>query len=146
MSRLRCTLYHWALFHSVFVVALDLRGIGLGDGEVGVEEIPSVVGGFGGDGVFFAFPLEDVVGIDAVGEIFVCFELPEGVSGLAGDLLGVGLGGCEFGEVGLGFGFGDAQFTALPIVVFAPRAPSAMTWRLPLCSILMRRWASVSSS
>ena len=34
-------------FEEVFVVALDLRGIGPGDGEVGVEEIPSVVGGVG---------------------------------------------------------------------------------------------------
>jgi len=30
------------------------------------------------------------------------------------------LGGCEFGEVGLGFG--DAQFTALPVALFAPWA------------------------
>lgn len=31
-------------FEEVFVVALDLRGIGPVDGEVRVEEIPSVVG------------------------------------------------------------------------------------------------------
>ena len=34
-------------FEEVFVVALDLRGVGPGDGEVGVEEIPAVVGGLG---------------------------------------------------------------------------------------------------
>jgi hypothetical protein len=42
-------------FEEVFVVALDLGGVGLLDGEVGVKEIPTVVGGFGGDGVLFAF-------------------------------------------------------------------------------------------
>jgi hypothetical protein len=31
---------------------------------------PSVVGGFGGDGVLSAFPLEDVGVVDAVGEVF----------------------------------------------------------------------------
>ena len=41
-------------------MALNLCGIGSGDGEVGVEDILSVVGGLGGDGVLIAFPLEDV--------------------------------------------------------------------------------------
>ncbi|NDG73597.1 MAG: hypothetical protein EBY32_20305 [Proteobacteria bacterium] len=36
-------------------------------------------------------------------------------------VLGV-LGGCEFGEVSLGFG--DAQFKALPVALFAPWASS----------------------
>ena len=69
-----------------------MRGVGPGGGEVGVEEIPAVMGGLGRDGVVFAFPLEDAGVIDAVGEVFVSFELLEGASGLAGDLLGVGLG------------------------------------------------------
>jgi len=56
----------------------DLRGIGPGDGEVGVEDIPAVVGGLGGDGVLFAFPMEDSGVLDAVGEVFVGFELLEG--------------------------------------------------------------------
>jgi len=110
-------------FEKVFVMALDLRGIGPDDGEVGVKEIPTVVGGFGGDGVLFAFPLEDAGIVDAVGEVFVGFEALEGASGLAGDFLGVGLGalgGGEFGEGG--FGFGDAEFSAFPVAVFAPRA------------------------
>ena len=34
-------------FEEVFVVALNLRGIGPGDGEVGMEEIPAGVGGVG---------------------------------------------------------------------------------------------------
>ncbi len=46
-------------FEEVFVVALDLGGISPVDGEVGVEEIPTVVGGLGGDGVLLAFPLKD---------------------------------------------------------------------------------------
>ena len=57
-----------------------------------------------------AFPLEDAGIVDAVGEVFMGFELLEGASGLAGDFLGVGLdalGGGEFGEGG--FGFGDAE-------------------------------------
>jgi hypothetical protein len=45
------------------------------------------VGGLGGDGVLFAFPLEDAGVVDAVGEVFVGFELLEGSSGLAGDFL-----------------------------------------------------------
>ena len=110
-------------FEEVFVVALDLRGIDPGDREVGVEEIPTVVGGLGGDGVLLAFPLKDADIVDAVGEVFVGFELLECASGLAGNFLGVGLGalGCgKFGEGG--FGFGDAEFTAFPVAVFAPRA------------------------
>ena len=110
-------------FEKVFVVALDLCGIGPVDGEVGVEEIPSVVGGLGGDGVLFAFPLEVAGFVDAVGEVFVGFEALEGASGLAGDFLGVGLGaigGGEFGEGGLGFG--DAELSAFPVAVFAPGA------------------------
>jgi hypothetical protein len=35
-------------FDKVFVVALDLRGICPCDGEIGVREIPGVVGGLGG--------------------------------------------------------------------------------------------------
>lgn len=69
----------------------------------------------------FAFPLEDAGLVDAVGEVFVGFELLEGASGLAGDFLGIGigaLGGSEFGECG--FGFGDAKFPAFPVAVFAP--------------------------
>ena len=113
-------------FEEVFVVALDLRGIGPVDGEVGVEEIPTVVGGLGGDGVLSAFPLEDTGIVDAIGEVFVGLELLECASSLAGDFLGVGLGalGCgELGEggFGFGFGFGDAEFTAFPVAVFAPR-------------------------
>ena len=57
----------------------DLRGIGPGDGEVGVEDIPAVVGCLGGDGVLFAFPMEDSGVVDAVGEVFVDFELLERV-------------------------------------------------------------------
>ena len=110
-------------FEKVFVVALDLRGIGPVDGEVGVEEIPAVVGGLGGDGVLLAFPLEDAGVVDAVGEVFVGFELLEGASGLAGDFLGVGLGALGVGELGEGgFGFGDAKFPAFPVAVFAPGA------------------------
>ena len=110
-------------FEKVFVVALDLRGVGPVDGEVGMEEIPSVVGGLGGDGVLLAFPLEDASFVDAVGEVFVSFELLECASGLAGDFLGVGLGALGCGELGEGgFGFGDAQFTAFPVAVFAPGA------------------------
>ena len=110
-------------FEEVFVVALDLRGIGPVDGEVGVEEIPTVVGGLGGDGVLFAFPLEDADLVDAVGEVFVGLELLEGASGLAGDFLGVGLGALGGGELGEGdFGFGDAEFSAFPVAVFAPGA------------------------
>lgn len=87
-----------------------------------MQEIPSVMGGFGGDGVLFALPLEDAGIVDAVGEVFVGFELLEGASGLAGDFLGVGLGalgGGEFGECGLSFG--DAQLTPFPVAIFAPR-------------------------
>jgi hypothetical protein len=110
-------------FEKVFVVALDLRSVGPGDGEVGVEEIPTVVGGFGGDGVLLALPLEDAGVVDAVGEVFVGFELLEGASGLAGDFLGVGLGALGGGELGEGgFGFGDAKFPAFPVAVFAPGA------------------------
>ena len=69
-------------FEKAFVVALDLRGIGPCDGEVGVEEIPTVVGGLGGDGVLFAFPLEDADIVDAVGEVFVGLELLEGATSL----------------------------------------------------------------
>jgi hypothetical protein len=65
----------------------DLRGIGPDDGEVGVEDSPAVVGGLGGDSVLFAFPMEDSGVVDAVGEVFVGFELLEGASGLAGDFL-----------------------------------------------------------
>jgi hypothetical protein len=102
-------------FEKVFVVALDLRSVGPGDGEVGVEEIPTVVGGFGGDGVLLALPLEEAGVVDAVGEVFVGFELLEGASGLVGDFLG--------GELGEGgFGFGDAKFPAFPVAVFAPGA------------------------
>jgi hypothetical protein len=54
-------------FEKVFVVALDLRGICPCDGEIGVGEIPAVVGGLGGgelcegslgfgDAEFTAFP------------------------------------------------------------------------------------------
>jgi len=54
-------------FDKVFVVALDLRGICPCDGEIGVREIPGVVGGLGGgelgegslgfgDAEFTAFP------------------------------------------------------------------------------------------
>jgi hypothetical protein len=50
---------------------LDLRSVGPVDGEVGVEEIPSVVGGLGGDGVLLAFPVEDAGIVDAVGEVFI---------------------------------------------------------------------------
>jgi len=110
-------------FEEVFVVALDLGGVGLIDGEVGVKEIPTVVGALSGDGVLFAFPLEDAGIVDAVGEVFVGLELLECASGLAGDFLGVGLGafgGGEFGEGG--FGFGDAEFSEFPVAVFAPRA------------------------
>jgi len=108
-------------FEKVFVVALDLRGIGPVDGEVGVEEIPTVVGGLGSDGVLIAFPLEDAGIVDTIGEVFVGFELLEGASGLAGDFLGVGLGALGGGELGeSGFGFGDAQFTAFPVALFAP--------------------------
>lgn len=110
-------------FEEIFVVGLDLRGIGPGDGEVGVEEIPTVVGGLGGDGVLLAFPLQDAGLVDAVGEVFVGFELLEGASGLAGESLCVGLGalgGGEFGEGGLGFG--NAKFPSFPVAVFAPGA------------------------
>ena len=104
-------------------MALDLRGIGPVDGEVGVEEIPSVVGGLGGDGVLLALPLENAGVVDAVGEVFVGFELLECASGLAGDFLGVGLGALGGGELGEGgFGFGDAKFPAFPVAVFAPGA------------------------
>jgi len=110
-------------FEKVFVVALDLRGIGPVDGEVGVEEIPSVVGGLGGDSVLLAFPLEDAGVVDAVGEVFVGFELLEGASGLAGDFLCVGLAALGGGELGEGgFGFGDAEFTAFTVALFAPGA------------------------
>ncbi len=110
-------------FEKVFVVALDLRGIGPVDGEVGVEEIPSVVSGLGGDGVLFAFPLEDACVIDAISEVFVGFELLEGASGLAGDFLGVGLGALGGGELGEGgFGFGNAKFPAFLVALFAPGA------------------------
>jgi hypothetical protein len=110
-------------FEEVFVMALDLRGIGPVDGEVGVEEIPAVVGGLGGDGVLLAFPLKDAGIVDAVGEVFVGFELLEGASGLAGDFLCVGLAALGGGELGEGgFGFGDAEFSAFPVAVFAPRA------------------------
>lgn len=81
------------------------------------------MGGLGGDGVLLAFPLEDAGLVYSVGEVFVGFELLESASGLAGNFLGVGigaLGGGEFGEGG--FGFGDAQFTAFPVAVFAPGA------------------------
>lgn len=108
-------------FEEVFVVALNLRGIGPVDGEIGVEEIPTVVGALGGDGVLLALPLEDAGVVDAVGKVFVGFELLECASGLAGDFLGVGLGALGGGELGEGgFGFGDAQFTAFPVAVFAP--------------------------
>lgn len=110
-------------FEEVFVVALDLRGIDPGDREVGVEEIPTVVGGLSGDGVLLAFPLEDAGIVDTIGEVFVGFELLEGASGLAGDFLGVGLGalgGGKFDEGG--FGFGDAEFPAFSVALFAPRA------------------------
>ena len=40
-------------------------------GDVGVEEMPSVVGGLGGYGVLFAFALKDTGSVDAVGEVFV---------------------------------------------------------------------------
>ena len=44
-------------FEKVFVVPLDLRGTCPCDGEVGVEEIPSIVGSLGfGDAEFTAFP------------------------------------------------------------------------------------------
>lgn len=110
-------------FEKVFVVALDLRGVGPVDGEVCVEEIPSVVGGLGGDGVLLAFPLENAGIVDTIGEVFVGFELLEGASGLAGDFLGVGLGALGGGELGeSGFGFGDAEFTAFPVALFAPGA------------------------
>ena len=110
-------------FEKVFVVALDLRGIGPVDGEVGVEEIPSVVSGLGGDGVLFAFPLEDACVIDAISEVFVGFELLEGASGLAGDFLGVGLGALGGGELGEGgFSFGNAKFPAFLVALFAPGA------------------------
>ena len=102
-------------------MALDLRGVGPGGGEVGVEEIPTVVGGLGRYGVVFAFPLEDAGVIDAVGEVFVSFELLEGASGLAGDFLGVGLGALGGGELGEGgFGFGDAELAAFLVALFAP--------------------------
>jgi hypothetical protein len=91
-------------FEKVFVVVLDLHGIGMGDGEVAVEEILAVEGGLGGDGVLFAFPLEDAGTFDAVGEVFVGFELLEGASGLAGDFLGVG-----FGALGGGDGENDLR-------------------------------------
>ena len=108
-------------FEEVFVVALDLGGVGLLDGEVGVKEIPTVVGGFGGDGVLFAFPLQGAGVVDAVGEVFVGIELLEGASGLAGDFLGVGFGAFGGGELGEGvLGFGDAEFSAFPVAVFAP--------------------------
>ena len=110
-------------FEKVFVVALDLCGIGPVDGEVGVEEISSVVGSLGGDGVLLALPLEVAGVVDAVGEVFVGFEALEGASGLAGDFLGVwfgAFGGGEFGEGG--FGFGDAEFPAFPVALFAPGA------------------------
>ena len=113
-------------FEEVFVAALNLGGISPLDGEVGVEEIPTVVGGLGGVGVLLAFPLKDAGVVDTIGEVFVGLELLESASGLAGDFLGVGLGalGCgELGEggFGFGFGFGDAEFTAFPVAVFAPR-------------------------
>ena len=108
-------------FEEVFVVALDLGGVGPVDGEVGVKEIPTVGGSLGGDGVLFAFPLKDAGIVDAVGEVFVGFELLEGASGLAGDFLGVGLGALGGGELGEGgFSFGDAEFPAFPVAVFAP--------------------------
>ena len=112
-------------FEKVFLVALDLRGVGAVYGEVGVEEIPTVVGGLGGDSVLFAFPLDDAGVVDAVGEVFVGFELLEGASGLAGDFLGVGLGALGGGELGEGgFGFGDAEFTTFTVALFAPGASS----------------------
>jgi hypothetical protein len=110
-------------FEEVFVVALNLRGIGPGDGEVGVEEIPTVVGGLGGDGVLLVFPVKDADIVDTIGEVFVGLELLECASSLAGDFLGVGLGalGCgKFGEGG--FGFGDAEFPAFPVALFTPGA------------------------
>jgi hypothetical protein len=108
-------------FEKVFVVALDLRGVGPVDGEVCVEEIPSVVGGLGGDGVLLAFPLENAGIVDTIGEVFVGFELLEGASGLAGDFLGVGLGALGGGELGEGgFGFGDAELAAFLVALFAP--------------------------
>jgi len=110
-------------FEEVFVAALNLGGISPLDGEVGVEEIPTVVGGLGGDGVLLAFPLKDAGVVDTIGEVFVGLELLESASGLAGDFLGVGLGALGCGELGEGgFGFGDAEFTAFPVAVFAPRA------------------------
>ena len=110
-------------FEQVFVVALDLRGIGSDDWEVGVEEIPSVVGGLCGDGVLLAFPLEDAGAIDTIGEVFVGFELLEDASGLAGDFLGIGFGALGVGKFGEGgFGFGNAKFPAFPVAVFAPGA------------------------
>jgi len=50
-------------FKKVFEVSLDLRGIGPGDGEVGLEEMLVVVGGLGegrfgfGDAELTAFPV-----------------------------------------------------------------------------------------
>jgi len=110
-------------FEEVFVVGLDLGGVGLVDGEVGVKEIPTVVGGFGGDGVVFAFPVEVAGFVDAVGEVFVGFEALEGAAGLAGEFLGVGLGAFGGGEFGEGvLGFVDAERAALLVAVFAPGA------------------------
>ena len=72
-----------------------------------------------------AFPLKDADIVDAVGEVFVGLELLECASSLAGDFLGVGLGALGCGELGEGgFGFGDAEFSAFPVAVFAPRASS----------------------
>ena len=115
-------------------MALDLRGIGLGDSEVGVEDIPSVVGGLGGDGVLFAFPLEDAGVVDAVGEIFVGFELLEGASGLAGDFL-LAMSLSAMAVYFFYLCFGRPLNRKRPLVILSPRAIDrfGLLWRL-FCS------------
>ena len=127
-----------------------MRGIGPVDGKVGVEEIQAVVGGLGGDGVLLAFPLKDADIVDAVGEVFVGFELLECAYVLAGDFLGVGFCALGCGELGEGgFGFGNAELAELAAFAFALFAPGASGDNMALAVVLdvdEAVSASVSSS
>ena len=95
-------------FEEVFVVALDLRGVGPGDGEVGVEEIPAVVGGLGFiDAELAALPVAvfapGASGDDMAFAVVLDFDESVGIGefelGFAGKVFEVANLGRELGEL-----------------------------------------------
>ena len=108
-------------FEEILIMALDLCGLSFGGKEIGMQQIPSIVGALGGDDVLFALPVQDSIGVDLIGEVFVGFERLESASGLAGDFLGVWLAAFDRGKLAQGgLGLGDAGRAPLLIALAPP--------------------------